>query len=156
MLAPQGIRVVLGLFSGIWLPMMQAAPATVKVAMPALSPGAASRLILHFDSLQLPPNSSGVVRVFADLPDADSNTKPEGEHFLGYFTVLPKNSVEAARGIQRNSATLDLSDKAKQLAGKKEVTLTIVPLGGTSAPSVRGEAPPQSKPKFGRVYVAKE
>ena len=138
------------------LAMMQAAPATVKVAIPALSQSADRKLILHMDNLQLPPNSSGVVRVFADLPGADATTEPEGEHFLGYFTVLPKNSVEAARGIQRNSATLDLSPKANLLAGKKEVTLTIVPLGGTSVPSVRGQSTAETKPKFGRVYVAKD
>jgi hypothetical protein len=61
--------------------------------------------------LKLPPDSSGIVRVFADLPGADARTSTDDEHFLGYFTLVPKNSTEAARGIERASATLDLTAK---------------------------------------------
>lgn len=124
-------QVLLGVFSG-FLITLWGASATVKVTLPTESGTAGSKLVLHIDDLKLPPNSSGIVRIFADLPSADANTSTEDEHFLGYFTLLPKNSTEAARGVQRPRAALDLSHKKERLAGKKEVTLTIVPLGGKS------------------------
>ena len=109
----------------------RAAPATVNVPLPTES-GTTNRLVLHFENLKLPPDSSGIVRVFADLPGADARTSTDDEHFLGYFTLVPKNSTEAARGIERAGATLDLTAKKQRLAGKREVTLTIVPLGRPS------------------------
>ncbi len=137
----------------VFLLTLEAAPATVKVSLPAQ---AGNKLVLHFENVKLPPDSSGVVRVFADLPSADARTSIEDEHFLGYFTLLPKNSVEAAHGIERSSATLDLSAKKQRLAGKKEVTLTIVPLGRQSLlPAVAPGAAP-TKPTFARVYLSSE
>ena len=105
---------------------LRAAPATVNVPLPPESRATGNRLVLHFENLKLPPDSSGIVHVFADLPGADARTSTDDEHFLGYFTLVPKNSTEAARGIERASATLDLTTKKQRLAGKREVTLTIV------------------------------
>ena len=128
-----------------------AAPINVTVPVTeALMAG--PRIVLHIEGLKLPPNSSGIVRVFAGVPDADAQTSPEDrEHFLGYFTVLPKNSKEAARGVQRAGAILDLTDKRQLLAGKKEVMLTLVPLGPRE-----GKAQAQQKPAFSRVYLDRE
>src|SRR5690242_8554143 len=104
---------------------LAAAPATVKLAVAhgAVTPGAP--LILHFDEVKLPPDSSGVVRVFADLPEADERTSTEDPHYLGYFTVMAKTSREAAHGIQRKAASVDITAKAYLLAGKREITLTL-------------------------------
>jgi len=122
------------------------ASATVKLTIPAGLDKAESRLVLHLENLKLPPGASGVVRVFADLPDANTKTSTDDEHYLGYFTVLAKNSVEAARGVQRSSITWDLSAKRQRLANKKEVTLSLVPLTQDSA---------QDKPVFSRAYFDK-
>ncbi len=133
------------LLSGVVFVTLHAAPATVKVTLPASKPG--GKLVLHVENLKLPPNSSGIVRVFADAPNANAETSTEDEHFLGYFTMLAKNSAEAAQGIGRSSATLDLSHKQQLLAGKRQVTLTLVPLGTESAP--------EQKPTFARAYIAR-
>ena len=108
---------------------------------------AGSRMVLHIDGLKLPPHSSGMVRVFAGLPDADAKTSLENEHYLGYVAVLPKNSIEANQGIQRASVTLDLTNKRQFFAGKKQVTLTLISLG-----EQKGESSMQ-RPTFTSVYI---
>jgi hypothetical protein len=145
-------KVVLGLLSGVLFVTLHAAPATVRVTLPAGSKKAGGKLVLHVENLKLPPNSSGIVRVFADAPDANAETSTEDEHFLGYFTILAKNSAEASQGIERSSAVLDLSHKQQLLAGKKQVTLTLVPLGVESAPPAEQA---QQKPTFARAYIAR-
>jgi hypothetical protein len=134
------------------VPLHAAPPTRVKVTLPDGLEKAGGRLVLHIETLKLPAHSSGIVRVFADLPEANAETSVEDEHFLGYFAILAKNSAEAARGIERKSVILDLSHKRQFLAGKKETTLTLVPLGGASA-ATQGAAP--SEATFGRVYIAK-
>jgi hypothetical protein len=140
------------------LSAMESVPATcatVKLALPATRAESGAPAILHFENLVLPPHSSGIVRVFADLPTASGNTSPDDPHYLGYFTVLAKTSDEAARGIQRKSATLDISTHAERLAGKTDVTLTLVALGG-----VPPGTPPVNTtrdrviPTVGRVFLA--
>jgi hypothetical protein len=106
--------------------------------------------------LKLPPDSSGIVRVFADLPSAEARTSTDDEHFLGYFTLLPENSAEAARGIERASATLDLTANKQRLAGKRKVTLTIVPLGRPSLLPAVTPGSVSSRPTFGRIYLSRE
>ena len=138
----------------VLLVALRAAPATVNVPLPPES-GTTNRLVLHFENLKLPPDSSGIVRVFADLPGADPRTSTDDEHFLGYFTLMPKNSTEAARGIERASATLDLTAKKQRLAGKREVTLTIVPLGRPSLLPAVAPGSASTKPTFGRIYLSK-
>jgi hypothetical protein len=132
---------------------LHAAPAIVKVTLPAGSMKGGGKLVLHLENLKLPPNSSGIVRVFADAPDANAETSTEDERFLGYFTMLAKNSAEASQGTARSSAVLDLSHKQKLLAGKKQVTLTLVPLGGEFAPSAEQA---KQKPTFARAYIARD
>ena len=122
----------------VLLVALRAAPATVNVPLPPESGTTGNRLVLHFENLKLPPDSSGIVRVFADLPGADARTSTDDEHFLGYFTLMPKNSTEAARGIERASATLDLTAKKQRLAGKKESELNHCAAGTpVSAPGGR-------------------
>ena len=145
-------KVVLGLLSGVLFITLHAAPATIKVTLPTGSKGAGGKLVLHVENLKLPPNSSGIVRVFADVPDANAETSTEDEHFLGYFTILAKNSAEASHGIERSSAVLDLSHKQQLLAGKKQVTLTLVPLGVERAASA---VQVDQKPTFARAYIAR-
>ena len=134
----------------------RAAPATVNVPLPTESGTSGNRLVLHFENLKLPPDSSGIVRVFADLPGADARTSTDDEHFLGYFTLVPKNSTEAARGIERAGATLDLTAKKQRLARKRQVTLTIVPLGRPSLLPTVAPGSASTKPTFGRIYLSKE
>ena len=140
----------------VLLVALRAAPATVNVPLPPESRATGNRLVLHFENLKLPPDSSGIVRVFADLPSADARTSTDDEHFLGYFTLVPKNSTEAARGIERASATLDLTAKKQRLAGKREVSLTIVPLGRPSLLPAVAPGSASTKPTFGRIYLSKE
>lgn len=142
-------KIALGLLSGVWFVTLHAAPATIKVTIPPGLKKAGGKLVLHLEHLKLPPNSSGIVRVFMDAPHANAETSTEDEHFLGYFSMLAKDSAEASRGIERTSAMLDLSHKQQLLAGKKEVTLTLVPLGVESAPSA------EQKPTFARAYIAR-
>ena len=109
---------------------------------------AGARIVLHIEGLKLPPHSSGILRVFADLPDANANTNTENEHYLGYVAVAPKNSIEANRGIQRPSVTLDLTDKRQVFAGKKQIVLTLVSLGEQKEQST------SQKPTFTALYLA--
>jgi hypothetical protein len=135
---------------------------TVKVTLPAniVKPG--GPLVLHLENVSLPPGSSGIVRVFADIPDADTlaagsaaEPKPDDPHYLGYFTVVPRTSAEATHGMDRKSVTLDLAHKAERLAGKTDVTLTLVALGrphSTTTSEPRDAS--GGKPKVGRAYFA--
>ena len=128
---------------------LQAGPVSANIAIPS-SARDGSRLVLHIDHLKLPPHSSGIVRVFAGLPNATAETSVSDDHFVGYFTILAKNSGDAARGVQRDAIALDLSHKTRLLANKKEITITLVPLG--PAPDLPSAAP--IKPTFARVYIA--
>ena len=145
---------MLGMLSNIWGMPVEGAPVTVQITLPADMEQTDRPLVLHIENLQLPPQASGIVRIFADLPQANADTSTEDEHFLGYFTILAKTSMEAAQGVQRHDATLDLSPKKQLLVGKKALTLTIVPLGGsTTSPAAPADAT-QGQPTFTRVYVA--
>jgi len=145
-------NVTLCLVTGACLLTLGAAPASVKIALPAAISKSDAKLVLHIEELTLPPNSSGIVRVFADLPMADATTDTADEHYLGYLTMLASNSAEAARGVHRSSITLDISHKTGLLADRKEVTITLVPLGGTSA----APSPERDKPTFARVYLVQD
>jgi hypothetical protein len=140
------------LLGGVWLLTLGAAPVSVTVRLPRTTTKSSAKIVLHLDELQLPPHSSGIVRVFADLPTADTATDTADEHFLGYFTLVAHNSAAAARGLHRSRVTLDISHKKALLADRKAVTITLVPLGGTS------DAPSQTpdKPTVGRAYVVQE
>jgi hypothetical protein len=126
--------------------------ATVTVTVPANLGNDAHGLVLRIDGLKLPPTASGIVRVFADYPDANASSSTEDERFLGYFTVLAKDSAEAARGLQRPSVSLDVSHKKDFLAGKHAVTLTLVPLGRNSAAT----AAAHDQLTFSRVYFSRD
>ena len=136
------------LLTGLLASVVCAAAVTVKVPVPSGIDNADARLVLHVDELKFAPNESGIVRVFADMPSANSETNIENEHFLGYFTILARNSAEAQRGIQRKSVTLDISDKKPLLAGKKEVTITLVPV------SERPGSSESRRFSIGRAYLA--
>ncbi len=120
-----------GLIAGLLAAGVYAA-LTVKVPVPDNADKPDARLVLHLAELKLPPYAGAIVRVFADMPQANAETNVEDEHFLGYFTVLARNSGEVARGVERRSVTLDITDKKQLLAGRKEVTLTLVSIGGRS------------------------
>jgi hypothetical protein len=143
--------VTLRLLSSVLLVTLDTGSASVRITLPSTVHRADAKVVLHIDELKLPPHASGIVRVFADLPSADATTDTDDEHFLGYVTVLAKTSAEAARGVQANhSITLDISHKKRLLADRKAITITIVPLGPTSATASAGRV----KPTFARVYVA--
>ena len=95
---------MLGLLSNVWGMIVEGAPVTVQVTLPADMEQTDRPLVLHIENLQLPPQASGIVRIFADLPQANADTSTEDEHFLGYFTILAKTSTEAAQGVQRHDA----------------------------------------------------
>src|SRR5262245_28052942 len=92
---------MLGMLSNVWGMSVEGAPVTVQVTLPGGMEQTDRPLVLHIENLQLPPQASGIVRIFADLPQANADTSTDDEHFLGYFTILPKNSMEAAQGGQR-------------------------------------------------------
>ena len=131
---------------------LHALAATVTVAVPPNLAKDTRGLVLRVDDVKLPPNASGIVRVFADFPGANTETATEDERFLGYFTILAKDSAEAARGAQRSGVSLDVSHKKRFLAGKKTVTLTLVPLGRASGSAAAG----QDELTFSRVYFSKD
>jgi hypothetical protein len=126
--------------------------ATVTVTMPANLGNDAHDLVLRVDDLKLPPNASGIVRVFAEYPDANPTSSTEDERFLGYFTVMAKDSAEAARGVQRPSVSLDVSHKKNFLAGKQTVTLTLVSLGRGAGTTAAGH----DHLTFSRVYFSRD
>lgn len=146
------MKVTIGLLSSCFA-LMAAAPITVKVALPAGLARSSGNVVLHIENLKLPPHASGIVRVFADLPGATAATPTEDQHFVGYFTVLPKNSREAAAGAQQATTRLDLGHKKQLLSGKKAVNLTLVAVSGAGG-SVAAE--PSAKPTFSRIYLAQE
>jgi len=142
---------------------------TVKVPLPAATRATAGSLVLHIEDLKLPPGSSGHVRVYADL-SADAAKKlantstsspelqpdPADPHYLGSFSIAPKNSAEAAQGIERKSVTVDVTDKAAQLsasANRSDVALTFIALRDPETAS-RDAAPAQ--PQIGRAYFAEK
>ena len=145
-------RVAVGVTIAVLAMPLYALSATVKVAVPANLGKDAHSLVLRVDNVKLPPNSSGIVRVLADFPGANTETATEDERFLGYFTILAKDSAEAARGAQRSGVSLDVSHKKQFLAGKKTVTLTLVPLGRASGSDAAG----QNQLTFSRVYFSKD
>ncbi len=138
---------VLALAMSVFSPLMQAnSPVTIKVEVPS-DAQAAEHLFLHVEGLQLPHDSSGVVRIYANLPEADTTTSTNTDHFLGYITLMTRTSREAP--VKRN-ISLDISRKSRELAGQHEVSITLVPL-------VRSAATAQSeKPTFRRIYLSPE
>ena len=122
----------------------------MKVALnPALLAG--PQIVLHIEAVKLPPGAAGIVRVFADLPEANAHTSVEDPHYLGYFTVLAKNSAEAAKGLHAANTSLDITGKKLFFQEKKEMTLTLVPLGASEEKNsvVR-------KVSVGRAYLSPE
>ena len=120
------MQLLIQAFIGFVLLALPVLSATLSITVPPETEKS-RRLVLHFEDLKLPPNSGGLVRVFADLPSANAHTDVDDEHFLGYFTVIPKTSGEAAAGVSRRHVTLDVTQKKQFLSGKKDVTLTLVP-----------------------------
>jgi hypothetical protein len=148
----QTLRVAFGLTVAILAMPLHALPATVTVAVPANLAKDKHSLVLRVDNVKLPPHSSGIVRVFADFPGANTETATEDERFLGYFTILAKDSAEAAQGAQRSGVSLDVSHKKQFLTGKKTVTLTLVPLGRPSGSDAAGH----NTLTFSRVYFSQD
>jgi len=129
-------------------PLLNAdSPVTVKVQVPSETP-AARRLVLHVDGLQLPPGSSGVVRIYANFPKADSTTGMDTPHFLGYIALTARTSHEAP--AERN-ISLDVSGKSSEIVGDRDVSITLVPMTGR-------EVAPQSSEKltYRRLYLSRQ
>jgi polyphenol oxidase len=105
-------------------------PLTRKVALPAEP---VSVYVLNLDGIEVPPNMSAVVRVFANLPDASPTTSLDDPHYIGYFTILAKTSKASGRHKKHNrtNVTLDIPPSlARTIKDKSELDITLVPLQG--------------------------
>ena len=66
-----------------------------------------------------------MIRIYANMPEADTTTGTSTDHFLGYLALVARTSREAP--VERN-VSLDVSGKLSELKGKHEVSITLVPM----------------------------
>lgn len=111
--------------------VVTARPVTLSVAVPKLFQ-AGQHAILHLRSIQGGPARGAILRVFADLPDADVNTSVDSDHFVGHVTLL------GGGGAQPRGASLDLAWLRRRGPGPP-VKVTIVPMADYSAAPLRIE-----------------
>jgi hypothetical protein len=120
--------------------------ATVRVEVPEwLETKSPQPLLLHMEEIYLPPHASGLVRIYMNLPEATWDTGTDTEKYLGYFSVVPRNSKESAGEIYRKSVVLNVSSKREVIAGERSIQLTLV----VSDPNSKPEAL-----RLGRAYFS--
>jgi hypothetical protein len=86
--------------------------------------------LVTVEGLALPATSSAFVRVFVDLPEADSATPVEHPAFLGYISMLPLSTDDGPERSPLDVAFELDRNHVEQMSDRRSLSLTLVPLAG--------------------------
>ncbi len=98
-------------------------PVTVSVPVPKSA--AARNMALRVGGVVANPGQGAIVRVFAEMPEANRSTSVDDEHFIGHVTML------AGGGRNKNGAAVMLnlpSHAGKWLKNAPALRITLVPM----------------------------
>ena len=99
-------------------------PVTMPVSVP--SAGRAVDLVLLIEGVQVNPERGAILRVFAELPEANRSTSVDDSHFLGHVTLMARAGPQSKTGA---NMVLNVPAQAeKWLRGKRSVRITLVPM----------------------------
>ena len=124
--------------------LLSAEPSTHEVEVSeelrvkALAPEVASAkpLVLHIGGVEVPSGKSAIVRVYANLPEADAATGVDSDHYLGYFTVVAKTLDEGVAAEPRD-IVIEVSWALPALLGEgSPLQVTLVPVAGKEGDQV--------------------
>lgn len=97
----------------------------IMVAVPVPKTAAAHNMVLRVGGVAANREQGAIIRVFAEMPQADRSTSVDDEHFVGYVTVLPGGG----RSKSGSSAILNLPPQtAKWLRNTSSLRITLVPM----------------------------
>ena len=119
--------ILLGLAS-MW--SCQAGPVTlagkpVTVSVPVPKSAAARNMALRVGGIVANPGQGAILRVFAEMPEANRSTSVDDEHFVGYVTML----AGGGRNKAGSSVILNLpSHAARWLKDSPTLRITLVPM----------------------------
>lgn len=122
-------------------------PAEHRTGLKSLAAGTPQRKYeLHIDGVSLPPNGGVIIRVFLDKPDANANTEPDLQHFVGYISVVPSGPGHQHHAVR--NVGFDLSPElATTATAKDQLSVTLVPV------TAGGAEPSQGVVKYKRIYL---
>ena len=107
-------------------------PDAQRSALTAAAPRAAGNPVIRIAGVQAPAGGAAIVRVFVNLPTANSTTPVTDPHFIGYFTVVPNSS----RGVHvHGQAGLNIElplrpETQRLIGGGQDLSVTLVPVTG--------------------------
>ena len=132
-------------------------PTTVRATVPpprremlSAPAGAAQKLILRIEGVEVPSDRGALVKVFVNRPDATAATGTDDPGFVGTIAIVASRSPGAghAHPVLRNFG-FDISGKlAASLAADGSVAVTLVPATGA------GQKPAAVNLRYSRVYIA--
>jgi polyphenol oxidase len=133
-------------------------PLTRSVALPAehrsrmsmATPSTAGTPVIRIAGIEGPAGGAAIVRVFVNLPAANSATPVTDAHYVGYFTLVP-NSLRGAHvhGHAGLNVELPLAAQTRELIGSgQNLSVTLVPVVGDNG------APLNLALKIGSISLA--
>jgi polyphenol oxidase len=131
-------------------------PTTVQIAVPqeakqriAAANAAAAPLVLRIDGVEIPPDRSATVQVFVNRPEVTTPAQGPEHGYVGTIVIVPSTATRTLgpRPVVTRNFGLTLSrEEAATLAGKDNLSVTLVP--------VTGDKKPPEVLRYRRVYLA--
>ena len=98
---------------------------SVTVTVPVPRSAIARKMMLRVGGIVANPEQGAILRVFAEMPDANRSTSVDDEHFLGYVTML----AGGGRSKTGSSVLLNLPSHAgKFFKNTASLRITLVPM----------------------------
>lgn len=109
--------------------------------------GASTAYVLHIEGVQLPTGKPAAVHVFGNLPEAADLKEVENTpHYLGYFTLVPRQD----RPSEKTEIALDVTGNLPTLLkNSRTLTVTLIAAGGRRVDKDLGL-------RFEKIYVTEK
>jgi len=115
-----------------------ALPEAVKPRITALAaPASPATLVLRIDGVEIPADRGAVVQVFVNQPDIAAPAEGSQPGYVGSIVIVPstgKRSLGLHPTITRNFGFPLSAEQAAGLAGKDNLSVTLVPVTGANRP----------------------
>ena len=133
-------------------------PTTLQIALPqeakqritALAAAATPpTLVLRIDGVEIPADRGAVVQVFINRPDLTAPTQGPATGYVGSIIIVPSapaRTLGVRPTITRNFGFPLSAEQAAALAGKDNLSVTLVPVTGANKPA--------TVLRYQRVYLA--
>jgi polyphenol oxidase len=108
--------------------------------------------VLRLHGISVPSNQQALFHVFVNLPSADARTSTNSPNFVGTVAIVAK--AKSLRGHRHKTidAAFDVSELLGRAAARGQLSVTLVPVGGTGAPAKTG-GPAPVRPTIAQITL---